>query len=70
MIQPQQDYTEIIRRLDAYGYDVQPDAEGYKVRHRVNCQDISHARHLDDLADLAELVEWAARRHQQHPPNA
>jgi hypothetical protein len=28
---------------------------------------VSHARHLDDLADLADLLEWAARRQQKNP---
>jgi hypothetical protein len=58
-------YTEVVQRLAAYGYEVQPDPPGYIVQHGTNRDDLSRARHLDDLADLAELIEWAARRHEQ-----
>ena len=63
-------YAELARRLEAYGYQVQPEGYGYLVRHRQNHADVSHARHLADLADLAGLIEWAARRHQQHRESA
>jgi hypothetical protein len=54
-----------VLRLAVYGYEVQFDPPGYVVQHRINQADVSRARHLDDLADLAELMEWAARRHEQ-----
>lgn len=66
MVEPQH-YEDLARRFDAYGYDVQPDGQEYLVRHRHNLADVSHARHLDDLADLADLLEWAARRQQKNP---
>lgn len=64
MVDPER-YEHLVRRLDACGYEIQPNGQEYTVRHRHNSADVSHARHLDDLADLAELVEWAAQRHQQ-----
>jgi hypothetical protein len=49
-----------------YGYDVVPEDAGYLIRHRIDQADVLHARYIDELSDIAELVEWAARRHQQH----
>ena len=48
--------------LATHGYEVIPDGAGYIVRHRSDFQDVSHARHLEDLIELAELVEWRAQR--------
>jgi len=58
----QQRYDNAVICLAAHGYDVFPDAQGYLVCDRRNLGDVSLARHLDDLVDLAELIEWAAVR--------
>lgn len=64
-MQEPQHYDDLVRRLSAYGYDVEPDPPGYIVQHRINMGDRSRARHFDDLVDLTELMEWAARHAQQ-----
>lgn len=56
------DYAELLRCLDMYGYDVQPIGDGFLVRSRSDPSDVSLARHIDDLADLVDLLEWAAQR--------
>jgi hypothetical protein len=47
--------------LATHGYEVLPDGTGYIVRHCSDPQDVSRARHLADLVELAELVEWRAQ---------
>ena len=56
-------YDEVVRCLDLDGYEVLPYPPGYIVRNRIDPTDVSLARDLDDLVDLAELFEWVA-----HPP--
>jgi hypothetical protein len=63
-MQDQQRYQEAVYCLETYGYDVLPSPPGYMVRHRSDDTDRSYARHLDDLVELAELIEWAARRRE------
>jgi hypothetical protein len=58
-MQEHQCYREAIDRLAVHGYEVIPDGLGYLVRRRDDREDISQARHLDDLMELAELFEWA-----------
>jgi hypothetical protein len=55
-------YDEAAQSLATYGYEVLPDPPGYIVRHRSDRGDVSRARHLDDLIELAELFDWAAQR--------
>lgn len=54
-------YHEAVRCLAVYGYEVIPDGPGYIVQRCDNCKDVSRARDLDDLVDIAELFEWAAQ---------
>ena len=61
-MQDHQRYREAVDCLAVYGYEVIPDGLGYLVRRRDDPQDISQARHLDDLMEFAELFEWAAQR--------
>ena len=58
----QQHYDEVVRCLSTQGYEVLPDSPGYIVRHRSDHTDVSKARHLADLIDLAELFEYQAQR--------
>lgn len=55
-------YAKAIRRLAACGYTVRQDERGYFVLHQTDNADISRAPTLDDLLDLAELMEWAQQR--------
>ena len=57
------DYSELLRHFDMCGYDVEPDERGYLVRSRNDPSDVSLARNIDELTDLAELFAWAAQRH-------
>lgn len=66
-MQEEERYQDLVRRLSTYGYDIRADPPGYIVQHRINTADRSRARHLDDLADLTELIEWAGRR--ANPPS-
>jgi hypothetical protein len=62
MNEPEQ---QAIDCLATRGYEVLPDGTGYIVRHRSDPQDVSRARHLEDLIELAQLVEWRAQREQR-----
>jgi hypothetical protein len=53
-------YEEAVRCLAEHGYTVSSAGQGYLVISRTDPDDISVARHLDDLVDLAELAEWQA----------
>jgi hypothetical protein len=59
-----QRYEHAVQCLAMYEYEVIPDMEGYLVRHCNDPDDISRARHLDDLVELAELSAWAAQRYK------
>jgi hypothetical protein len=59
-----QRYDEAVHGLAAYGYEVISDPPGYIVRHHSDHDDVSRARNLADLVELAELMEWAARRRE------
>jgi hypothetical protein len=59
-------YPKAVRCLGQYGYGVAPDGQGYIISSRSDPLDVSLARKLDDLADLAELVEWRALHEVQH----
>jgi hypothetical protein len=59
-----QQYDEAAHSLSVYGYEVILDPPGYIVRHHKDRDDVSRARHLADLVELAELMEWAARRRE------
>lgn len=45
--------------LAKYGYEVIRNEQGYVVSHRHDTNDVSYMRHLADLVDFAELIEWA-----------
>jgi hypothetical protein len=60
-----QRYTELVQRLNRYGYVVEPDPHGYRVCSQSDPEDVSIARHLDDLEELADLVRWAAERQER-----
>ncbi len=53
---------QAIDSLATHGYEVISDGAGYIVRDRSNPQDSSRAHHLEDLIELAELVEGRAQR--------
>jgi hypothetical protein len=55
-------YKDAVRRLVECCYEVRPDDQGYIIQHRTERDDISHARHLNDLVELADLMEWAEQR--------
>lgn len=57
-------YQEIARRLAQHGYDITLNGQGYLVINRSNPDDVSRARHLDDLEDLAKLMEWRTQHLQ------
>lgn len=58
----QQRYDEAVHCLETYGYEVIPDTRGYIVRNHSDRNDACRTRQVDDLIDLAELVERAAQR--------
>ncbi len=62
-----QRYTELVQRLNAFGYAVEPDGERYLVRSQNDPHDVSVARHLGDLEELADLIQWAAERGGRQP---
>jgi hypothetical protein len=55
-------YEEAVHCLSQYSYEVIADGQGYIVRHTTDVNDVSRVRHLADLIDLAELIEWRYRR--------
>jgi CheY-like chemotaxis protein len=50
------------QRLAARGYEVISDDHGYSVLSATDPVDVSRARHIDDLIDLADLWDWAHGR--------
>lgn len=64
----QQHEDQAIHCLAKYGYIVARDGQGYVVCHLHHPDDVSRMRHLADLVDFAELVEWANQRRQQSRP--
>jgi hypothetical protein len=54
--------ADAARRLAQCGYEVLADERGYIVRHLTDSNDVSCARNLDNLVDLADLMEWATQR--------
>lgn len=64
----QERYEDAVRRLLQYGYEVVPDGHCYSVRHQQDTTDISRAHTLNELIDLADLMQWAAQRNASlHP---
>jgi hypothetical protein len=66
-------FEDAVRRLDRCNYDVHVEADGYLIQHRFDPSDVSRAPTLELLIDLADLMEWAARRkrgQQSIPANA
>ena len=61
----QERYDDAVRRLSQYNYAVALDGQGYIVRHLTDPRDVSYIHNLDDLVDLADLMEWAAQRRNQ-----
>lgn len=49
---------DAIRRLSECGYAVLPAGQGYTVEHLTDGDDVSRARDLGDLVELADLFEW------------
>jgi hypothetical protein len=58
----QERQADAIRRLAQCSYEVLPDERGYIVRHLTDSNDVSRVHTLDDLVDLADLMEWAKQR--------
>ena len=56
-----QRYDRLVQSLLTHGYTVTLGEHGYRVSSQADPSDVSHARHLDDLADLAELMRWRAQ---------
>src|SRR5215208_5896990 len=52
-------YTKATKKLAAQEYQVLPNNPGFIVRHIRDPNDISLARNLDELVELAELFERA-----------
>jgi hypothetical protein len=63
----QEPYETIVRRLADCNYEVSADAHGYIVRHQTDTDDISRVRTLDELSELADLMEWAEQRRARQP---
>jgi hypothetical protein len=55
-------YEDAARRLLDCGYEVLPDASGYRVQHLTDRLDTSLMRSVSDLVDFANLMEWAEQR--------
>lgn len=56
-----QRFDDLVQSLGVQGYDVMPSAYGYVVMSRTDPSDVTYARHLDDLAEIAELKRWQAQ---------
>ena len=65
----QERYENTIHRLAECSYEVSSDEQGYIVRHQTDANDISRVRTLDELSELADLMEWAKRRRATQPVN-
>jgi hypothetical protein len=59
-MQDDQQYQEAVRCLTQHGYRVTHDGQAYLVINLADPNDSSRARNLDDLSDLAELIQWRA----------
>ena len=55
-------YSDAVSRLTRCGYEVLPDGQSYIVRCVTDSDDVSQTRNLDELVDLADLMEWAQKR--------
>ncbi len=55
-------YEDAVPRLNAYGYVVVADGQGFIVKHMTDSNDVSSMRNLDELLDFADLMEWAAQK--------
>jgi hypothetical protein len=55
----QERFEDAVHRLAACGYEVLPDDSGYIVRSVTDSNDMSRMHNLDELIDLADLMEWA-----------
>jgi len=58
----QEQYEDTVRRLAQCGYEVLSNEQRYIVRHQTDSNDVSQVRTLDELIELAELMEWAQQR--------
>ena len=58
----QERYEDAVRRLLECCYEVVSDEHGYIVRHLMDRDDVSRASNLDELVELADLMEWAEQR--------
>jgi len=55
-------YEGAVWRLARCGYEVLPDGQSYIVPYVTDSDDASRAHNLNELIDLADLMEWAERR--------
>lgn len=58
----QERYEDAVRRLAQYGYRVLSDDQGYIVESLTDPNDVSRAHDIDQLVELADLVEWRENR--------
>lgn len=58
-MEPEQTERDAIERITSYGYNVQPDNDGYTVDNAHDRANISRMRDLADLLDFAALLKWA-----------
>jgi hypothetical protein len=61
----QERYEDAVHRLYRQGYDVHPHEQGYLVQHHSDDNDISRMRYLNELIELADLLDWREQR-QRH----
>jgi hypothetical protein len=61
-MESQERQADAVRRLAHCIYAVFVDERGYLVQHLTDSNDVSRAHTLDDLVDLADLMEWAKQR--------
>ena len=55
-------YEDAVRRLLGRSYEVVIEEQGYRVQHLTDHNDVSYARNLNDLVELADLMEWAGQQ--------
>jgi hypothetical protein len=70
----QERYEDAVLRLTVYGYEVYSEPLGYVVQHRIDTHDVSLMHDLDELIELADLIEWREQRRtlteRKEPPPA
>lgn len=66
---PHERDEDAVRRLADCGYEVSSEGQCYIVCHRTDLNDVSRCDSLAQLADLADLMEWAEQRRAEKSPS-